>query len=713
MKPRRISSLAVLVWALGCATPQGIENPVRPDAATRELAALEPHLRPGTVLVLGELHGTVEAPAVLSRTVDLAFAKRLAVTVGLEIPGEEEPRVRTFLASAGEPEDRRALLAGAFWQSSYQDGRRSQAMAGLLDDLRRHAAAGHGVRVVCFDRQRARAAQREQAMAGALASAIAAAPRDLTIVLVGNVHARQSRGGLPGLSETMAVRLARLLPEVPLLSLELAYSGGTAWTCGPGGGCGIGRFGGRDRGTPALIRETPDRSGFHGLVYLGEITASPPAVEDLRPHSATAQSARVDDDASLRVDEGADLPWQPFTAALDDTVPPGPRPPVALIGEWPQWMGPRGDGASEPGLLPLGVSVDLEIDWRRPIGRGYSSISISGRRALTLEADEGGVWALALDVVDGRELWRSLLENPSRSESERVENPLSTPAIDGARAYAIHPAGLLSALDLEDGSGLWTRDLAREFGASPPSYGMSTSPVLSEGRLVVMAGGRDGYHLMVLDPDSGDVLTSLGPAAQGSYSTPVAGLLAGASQLVVPAGDRLYGVRWGKDAAARAEQLWSVGIQYPDRSPLLLSGGRVFLAFQEFAAMYRISPGSWTVSELWRSVPLRNSYSPAVHHRGSIYGAGNGQLLCLDAATGKTLWDEGAGMGSVIRIDDHLAHFDTRSGRLRLVAASPERFVETAAVSNTPRGGAAPPSFGAGRIFLRGSREMAAVRLNF
>ncbi len=723
--PRHIFyCLVALACAVGCATPQRAESPARPHStAGEELVALEPHLEHGTVLVLGEFHGTVEAPALVGRAVKLALEKQLPVTVGLEIPRAEEPRVRTFLASSGEPPDRDGLLAGPFWQSSYQDGRGSQAMAALLEDLRRLAVAGHDLRVVCFDRRGVQAVEREQSMADALASAITVAPRNLTIVLVGSLHAGLRRGGVPGVSDSMAVRLARLLPETRLLALKLAYSGGTAWTCSSDGGCGIGRFTGHDRNVPphVTVHQTLSRSGFHGVAYAGEIHASPPAVEALRQPPPPQAPIENDAASSFRVDDQT-APWAggAFAAALAETsVPSGPRPQVPLVGEWPQWMGPRGDGAIEPGLLPGGVSVNLELDWLRPFGQGYSSISVSGSRALTLEADEQGVWAVALDVVDGVELWRAVLSNPSRSDDDRVESPLSTPAITGDRVFAIHPAGLLFAFDARDGSGLWTRDLVGEFGASPPSYGMSTSPVLSEGRLVVLAGGREGYNLVVFDPDSGDVLTSLGPAEQGSYSTPVAGTLAGEPQLIMPAGDRLYGVRWGdaKRAAAGpapAEQLWSrLEIPYPDRSPVVLSGGRVFLAFQEYAAMFEVSPESWTVSELWRSVPLSDSYSPAVHHRGSIYGIGSGQLLCLDAATGKTRWQKGASMGSLIRIDDHLVYFGARNGRLRLVAATPDGFVETATVSSTLRGGATPPSFGAGRIFLRGEDEIAAVRLSF
>ncbi len=696
----RSLATALACWAvMNCAGARGAEPSASP-LVDDDLVGLEPAVRPGTVLFLGELHGTVEAPAFAVRVAELALRERLAVNVGLEIPRTEAARVETYLASAGQPADRDRLLSGPFWQSSYQDGRRSEAMAKLLEDLRRHTEARRPVRVVCFDQQGA--ADREQAMTDALAGALSKSPRAFTIVLTGNLHARLNRSGR--ISDPMALRLARLRPESRFVALEVEYSGGTAWMCGSGG-CGSGRVGGHDLGARphlALDQELGSGSprvpapgdGFHGHFYAGEIHASPPAVAALRQSAAAS-------------------PFQDPTQRLLDhaaptVVPSGSRPPVPNVGEWPRWMGPGADGATEPGWLPLGVEVSLELDWRRPIGGGYSSISISGGQALTLEANATGVWLVALDVADGRELWRGAMTDPARSDGERLDTPSSTPAIGGSRVFAIHPAGLLFAFDAADGSGLWHRDL-RELGASTPSYGMSTSPLLADGRLFALAGGREGYNLVGLDPGTGEILTALGPGHQGSYSTPVLVDVAGAAQLIVPAGDRLYGVepRGGKP-------VWSHGgIPYPDRAPLVLPGGRVLMAFQEHAALFDVTPDSGTVRELWRSQQLAESYSPVVHHRGSLYGIGRGQLLCLDAASGKTLWQRRVGMGALIRIDDHLAFFDSRQGRLSLVAASPAGFEEVATLQVFGPGqhGVTAPSFGAGRIFVRGSKAIAAVRL--
>ena len=97
--PRRGSygvaaALALLACTLGLAADPAISRPVPAD----DLAGIERFLEPGTVLLLGELHGTEESPAFVSRVVSLALGKGRSVTVALEIPREETNRFETFLA---------------------------------------------------------------------------------------------------------------------------------------------------------------------------------------------------------------------------------------------------------------------------------------------------------------------------------------------------------------------------------------------------------------------------------------------------------------------------------------------------------------------------------------------------------------------------------------------------------------------------------------
>jgi len=683
-------ALLLLVWT-AATTAADPEVPLPQGAA-----ALVPSLTPGTLLLLGELHGTVEAPAFVSQLVKLVLATGVPVTLALEIPRRESARTARFLASPGTQADRTALLAGPFWQSTYQDGRRSVAMADLLEEMRKLATAGKPVQVVFIDGTGAGGGEREEGMARALAAAVKDAPRNVTINLVGNIHARLARGGVRGISGPMAIQVQKMLPDLRIVALKLTYSGGTAWICNRDG-CGADSLAGRDSSETAHVRlaDSLQRDGYHGVFHVGAIHASPPAEPSLR-NMVRAQP----------VDDGAALMSLPDRTVA--TSPSGPQTSLHDVGVWPQWMGPAGDGALDVGLLPRGVDVSLELDWRRPIGSGYSSITLFGGRALTLEADGKGIWVLSVDVNTGDEVWRTPLFDPENPAEEHVDSPTSTPTTDGERVFVIHPSGRLFALSADDGGLLWSVDMAKEFGASPPSFGMSTSPVLRGGKLHVLVGGREGFNVLAFHPETGEVLMAVGHGSQGSYATPVMGEVGGARQWVVPAGDRLYGM------SAEGDMLWSQpGLPYPDRDPLLLPDDRIFLALQEFGAMLQVTTEPWAVRELWRSELLSNSYSPVVHHQGAVFGFGGGSLYCLAAATGEALWRQRFGDGALVRLDDHLVILNSMSGKLSLVAASREGYREVASLRVFPSGrySLSPPSIGAGRIFLRGAQEMAAVRI--
>ena len=132
--------------------------------------------------------------------------------------------------------------------------------------------------------------------------------------------------------------------------------------------------------------------------------------------------------------------------------------------------------------------------------------------------------------------------------------------------------------------------------------------------------------------------------------------------------------------------------------------------------MFEVAAKTGEVRELWRATDLRDSYSPAVHHRDAIFGMGGGRLMCLDSADGRTLWAQAIGSGSLVRVDDYLVVFASRSGRLHLVEASRDGYKEVAPPLRVfPSGdhSLTSPSFGAGRVFLRGKSEIAAVRIAY
>lgn len=202
------------------------------------------------IVVLGELHGTHEAPAVAAALAGRRLDAGLPVTLAVEIYTDEQPRIDAYLASAGAGADRAALLEGPFWAIPIHrnDGRRSVATLALIESARQRVAAGADLRVLAFDARNAGggAHERNRRMAAVLRAAISEAPERAFVVLIGNYHARRAApdriGGLsPG--ESPPIPTMAHLADLPMLRVNVTAEAGEHWTCSDGV-CGPRRVGG-------------------------------------------------------------------------------------------------------------------------------------------------------------------------------------------------------------------------------------------------------------------------------------------------------------------------------------------------------------------------------------------------------------------------------------------------------------------------------------
>ena len=268
----RTSILSVL--ALGCgAPPPPVAAPTHPAPPPLEIpaAALPPH---GTLL-LGDLHGTREIPAFVGQLVT-TVAARERVVLALEIPPEEAPAIKAFVASDGSPAMRRQLVAGPWWQAPFQDGRRSVALADLLETVRALRAAGRPIEVVAIDDESNDSEAREEAMARNVIAARRANPDAALIVYAGNLHTSRREVSFHLGFAWMAMRVERA--GIPLVSLNSRWADGTAWICQDGVAehCGVSFLAGHD--SELGIRLEPLQNGqYDGWFGVGPTTASPPA----------------------------------------------------------------------------------------------------------------------------------------------------------------------------------------------------------------------------------------------------------------------------------------------------------------------------------------------------------------------------------------------------------------------------------------------------
>lgn len=237
-------------------------------------------------LVIGEVHGTVQTPALFGELVCALATSGMRILVGLELMVWSEPAIDAYLRSDGTAEDRATALSDSRWFApdniEMSDGRHSRAMWDLVERLRFLRAAGHEVAVTTFRGYMLEGEQSltpfEARMAETLVDAEAGGDFDLTVVLTGSVHARSSRatesGSLP------FVPMAANLPEQSTIRLVAINGGGEAWYCqgqGPDPECGVYEHEGSPEGSTVRIALDDTLSpGFDGVFAVGNITASPP-----------------------------------------------------------------------------------------------------------------------------------------------------------------------------------------------------------------------------------------------------------------------------------------------------------------------------------------------------------------------------------------------------------------------------------------------------
>ena len=229
-------------------------------------------------IVIGELHGTEEMPAIFADAVCLT-AQEGPVAVALEVPDRDQPIIDAFLVSDGGEAARSELLQSLWFQNSFKDGRSSEAMFTLIERLRQMYQAGSITGVTAFryvpENEALSSGEYEQRVAGLIMAAASQSER--VLVLVGNVHAQTSEVIF---GDRTYLPMAGNLPREDTLSLLLVDNGGDSWNCtGNPTICGVSSYNGPDephtRGVS--ISDNPDLP-YDAMLYLGvPTTASLPA----------------------------------------------------------------------------------------------------------------------------------------------------------------------------------------------------------------------------------------------------------------------------------------------------------------------------------------------------------------------------------------------------------------------------------------------------
>ena len=161
---------------------------------------------------------------------------------------------------------------------------------------------------------------------------------------------------------------------------------------------------------------------------------------------------------------------------------------------WNRFRGENGQGMIAETSVPLPWK-DSDIAWTvRLPGKGNGSPIIQGNNIYILSADPGTAerYVLSFDLDTGKERWRKSYPSVVHKMHDRSSYASSTPCADDDAVYVTwgSPNSVLVKAFSHSGEELWTRDLGR----SVSQHGFGGSPMLYEGRLILL-NSQDALEL--------------------------------------------------------------------------------------------------------------------------------------------------------------------------------------------------------------------------
>lgn len=388
--------------------------------------------------------------------------------------------------------------------------------------------------------------------------------------------------------------------------------------------------------------------------------------------------------------------------------------------DWPQFLGPARNGISPETGLTGDLVAGCEVLWRVPGGVGMSAVVVQGERAYTTWNKDGQQWLVALDCGSGDEVWATKLAPAYRNQMG--DGPRATPTVAGGQVYCFTGEGTLVAVDAESGEPAWSTQAVKDLGGKPSEYGMASSPLVVDGRVIVQVGSKSG-SVAAFSTSSGDLVWKSGTAS-AAYASPALLDVADEEQVVILSGFGLQGL-----SPATGEQLWDYPFETPydcnTATPISVNG-KIFISAGENHGSVLLQvekeADAFQVTEVWSSLRtksvLRSEWQTSVLLDGYLYGFDNvgsagpvTHLTCIEAQTGKRMWREPRFGKANLTLADGKLWITTMEGELVLVEASPEAYRELGrkALFGQTRQSL---SISNGRGFIRDDQDVLCLRLS-
>lgn len=419
---------------------------------------------------------------------------------------------------------------------------------------------------------------------------------------------------------------------------------------------------------------------------------------------------------------------------------------------WPGFRGTHARGIADG--FPLPVEWDVEksknVKWKTPIpGLAHSSPIIWGDRLFvtTVVSEEGnpllrvGLYGespkheerfdhdfrlYCLDKNSGRILWNMSAYRgiPKVMRHIKATHANCTPATDGKHVVAFFGSEGLYCFDF-NGKLLWSKDLGY-LDSGPPrasdlQWGFASSPIIHDGRVIVLCAVRNDSFLASFDVKTGVEIWRTPREPYPGWSTPTVYLGRDRSQIITNG----YKHIGGYDLAT-GKELWKMhgGGDVPVPTPFV-AHDLIFIANAHGgqSPVYAVRPtasGDITLADgqssnqhiAWSTMKVRNYMQTPLVYGDLLYCCRNsGIMTCFDAKTGKKHYEQrlagDVGFTASPVAGDGKIYFTSEEGDVHVIATGTQ--YKRLARNSIGEICMATPALSEGRIYFRTRGHVVAV----
>ena len=420
---------------------------------------------------------------------------------------------------------------------------------------------------------------------------------------------------------------------------------------------------------------------------------------------------------------------------------------------WPQYRGPQASGLDDSAALPTrwNVTTGENVRWKTPIpGLAHASPIVWGDRVYVATAvgasgkaelkvglygnidaakdNDPHQWRLlALDRTTGKILWNTLAHEapPKVARHTKATHCNSTPATDGKRIVAIFGSEGLFCFDA-GGKLLWKKDLgpmdSGYFQVPTAQWGFASSPVIHDGKVIVLCDVQKNSFLAVFDLADGRELWRTARTDVPTWSTPTVIQTSSRNQIAVNG----WHHTGGYDLAS-GKELWKYdgGGDIPVPTPITGHGLIYFTSAHGRSRPMRavridasgdltpVDNESKHAAIAWEHDRRGNYMQTPILVGDLLYGSNDmGLVTCFDAKTGEVRYSErlsnvNEGFTSSPVSDGRHLYFTSEIGNVYVVPVGPKFSV--AAANKLEETCLSTPAISNGSLFFRTRDQLVAI----